>query len=107
MARIDRQKKQNASVIRILNNDQFSFIVDFVGAGFSTVLNTSLEAQGKVPLGDRVKEIAWRHDHDRLLINFFVCKALSEKQSKAAKTRQQKMRLLCNKLYEDSSTRPS
>ena len=103
--RIRRQRKQGSGVIHILEDSDLPFIGEFMGASFSTVLRASLANWEKVAFHRNVGEIAWRHNHDRLLIDFFVCEAFSGRSSGSSTS--QKMGLLWNRPHGDPSTRPS
>lgn len=105
MARIELQKKKN-TVIHLLNDKQSLFIKELIGPSLSSILRASFHAREKVLFGEKVTEAAWRHDHDRLLIDFFVCEKSSETDPTTASD-EKMMEALLEKFCADSSTRPT
>ena len=105
IARIEHQKKKDTE-IELLNDKQSLFIRELIGPRFSSILRASLRAREKVPFGEKVKELAWRHDHDRHLIDFFVCEKSSETDPTTASD-EKMMEALLEKFCGDSSIRPA
>ena len=96
--------KERPGAIKYIPVEDFPFDLRVLEQSFSAIFQASRRSYEKRNISENVYEVAWRHDHDRLLFDFFSRLNKQQRKEDTSPTRKEAQSIVN---LEDPRARPT